>query len=58
MDEEKGGPEMKTLTYGSLNITIELDEHEEEILQDSIKEAVASATKHHNWVHREGADAV
>ena len=49
---------MKTLTYGNLRVTVDLDEHEEEILQDSIMDAVASAIKHHNWVHGHGDGAV
>jgi hypothetical protein len=43
---------MKTLTYGNLSVTVDLDEHEEEILTQSIVQAMTMAMKHHEWVRR------
>lgn len=43
-------PEMITLTYGSLNVTIDLDEHEEEILMQAIERDVMKARMHHEWL--------
>jgi hypothetical protein len=43
---------MKTLTYGNLSVTVDLDEHEEEILTQAIKQAMTMAIKHHEWVRR------
>ena len=40
---------MKSLTYGNLSVTIDLDEHEEEILT----QAMTMAMKHHEWVRRD-----
>ena len=44
---------MKTLTYGNLSVTVDLDEHEEEILTQAIKQAMAMAMKHHEGVRRD-----
>ena len=41
---------MKTLTYGSFNITIDLDEHEEEVLMQAIEQDVMKARMHHEWL--------
>ena len=41
---------MKTLTYGSLSITIDLDDHEEEILMQAIERDVMKAKMHHEWL--------
>ena len=40
---------MKTLTYGSLKIQIDLDEKGEEILEEQIKESITMALKDFKW---------
>lgn len=43
---------MKTLTYGSLKIRIDLDKKGEEILVEQIQESITMALKDYRWRSR------
>ena len=44
---------MKTLTYGSLRIDLDLDPHEEEIFVQVLEIEIAAARKHQEWIRKE-----
>ena len=46
---------MKTLTYGSLKIDLDLDPRQEEILMQTLLEDVKAIQKHQAWLEREAS---
>ncbi|MCL5782534.1 MAG: hypothetical protein M1476_01320 [Candidatus Thermoplasmatota archaeon] len=44
---------MKTLTYGSLKINLDLDPRQEEIFVQVLEIEIAAARKHQAWLRRE-----
>lgn len=46
---------MKTLTYGSLKINLDLDPRQEEIFVQALEIEIAAARKHQAWLDREAS---